>query len=577
MRIDESLLIESYKNNEPIAKLQKQFGISKSHVYTILKKNNIVRNKFKPETINRENSIIEDYKNGMIIKDILEKYKINDPASVYCILNKKKIKKKFEEKRNIDFDQILKLYNGGKSPREIGEVIGRNRSLIRKLLIENNIKLRENGYFKNQNKNQIIKLYNDGKNISEISRTLNCSGTEIKNILKEKNIIIRNSFPKFQNLDLYKDNIINEYGKKKSSAIIAKEIGCSDVAILDLLKRNNIAIRKIKGESHPAWKGGITPFHVVARECIKNDNWKKLCFEKNKYCSEISYMNKKLQCHHIYPFKNILKSSLMKHKCLENEMLKLALINDSRFFDTENGLIITDDEHKKIEKTKQDCHPYWKVWQAFPEFALKKFDFTEGQYLSFSANGQLDAQDAQVLVSNATTEIKKIIRYEHYLGTIPPHKLILTAQVNGIIAGIAIFGHGANKNIPKDYWELTRLCVPYYVVRHFTIKFLDMCVEYIKNNCPEIQQLISYADPNVDHDGAVYRMSGWGKEGKTKPSYCYFDPNTNQLKHKSCCRRVKGVDKTEIELAQERGLIRISLLPKRKYSICLHNPPPPSR
>jgi hypothetical protein len=65
-------------------------------------------------------------------------------------------------------------------------------------------------------------------------------------------------------------------------------------------------------------------------------------------------------------------------------------------------------------------------------------------------------------------------------------------------------------------------------------------------------------------------MSGWKKEGKTKPSYAYFDPNINQLKHKSYCRRIKGIDKTEIELAKERGLIKINLLPKKKYSIILN-------
>ena len=64
-------------------------------------------------------------------------------------------------------------------------------------------------------------------------------------------------------------------------------------------------------------------------------------------------------------------------------------------------------------------------------------------------------------------------------------------------------------------------------------------------------------------------MAGWNKDGKTNPSYCYFDPSINQLKHKSYCRRIKGVDKTEKQLAEERGLIRLDLSPLRRYTHCL--------
>lgn len=351
---------------------------------------------------------------------------------------------------------------------------------------------------------------------------------------------------------------------------IGKQIGCSDVTVARILTQNNIEIKSYTGENNKAWKGGITPIHNLIRNSLQNEKWRTDCFIKSNRISEIGGKNKILQCHHIYGFKNILKSSLAKHKCLDNTNFRLALINDNRFYDIDNCLVIEKAEHEKIEVSNRDAHPYWKIWKPFPEFALKKFDFTEEQYLSLNTDGQLNVQDAQVSASIATEEIKKIIRYEHYLGTIPPYKFILISQVNGIIAGVAIFGRGANKNIPKDTLELLRLCVPYYVVRHHTIDFLNKCILYIKDNYSELKQIIAYSDPNVGHDGAIYRMSGWKKEGYTNPSYCYFDPNTNQLKHKSYCRRIKGIDKTEIGLAKERGLIKIDLLPKKKYSICLH-------
>lgn len=719
IEIDEPLLIDLYLKNGPISGLEERFNLNKTTIYKILKKHNIQKNKFRPEKIDKENQIIEDYKNGMITKDILNKYQIKDPGSLYCILNKRKIQKKFEEKRDIDFNQILKLYNGGKSPKEIGEIVNRSRGLIRKLLIENNIKLRKNRWLRSrktlrsEKHGEIVDLYNNGMNISQISKKIGCSWTEIKNILRKyhvkfisthldipnflnknkegiisfykegktlnyiskiyncksdtiKTFLIKNNIEVINHkkrdseirsiiLNLYKNNSlntlqishqlnmsikqvssilyrlgvrtskkvdvkqiielyksgkhINEIAKilnysnitirkilNKNNIIIRRDfipednknkiidlyksglfiseaariVGCSDVGAGNILKDNGITIRPFYGENSSGWKGGISPFNKVIRTSTPYLEWKIKCFILSNRASEISGCDENIQCHHVYPFKNIFNSSLAKHKCLENEKFTLALTNDSRFYDTDNGLVITEEEHKVIEKTSRDCHPYWKIWQAFPNFALKKFDFTEGQYLSFNENGQLNRQDAKVCASNITEEIKRIIRYEHYLGTIPPHTIILTAQINGIIAGIATFGQGANKNMPKDCWELTRLCVPYYVVRPFTIKFLNMCIDYIKENHKDIKQLISYADPNVGHDGAVYRMSGWKKEGKTKPSYAYFDPNINQLKHKSYCRRIKGIDKTELELAKERGLIKINLLPKKKYSIILN-------
>jgi len=511
--------------------------------------------------------------------------------------------------------EIVDLYKGGYGLKKIAKIYNSSDSTIKKILIENNIKIKSSPEHKNikQQTKLIIDLYNNKVNVAEIARKLDCSWTIISQILKNNNveknggkydylvpkiielynmglsckkiseeiniheatirfllqknkIKIRGINRKFINK---RQEIISLYNSGLHILDTAKKIGCSDVTVARILRQNNVNIKSYVGENNKAWKGGITPLHNLIRNSTLNKEWKINCFIKANRISEVYGQNKNLQCHHIYGFQNILKSSLVKHKFLENEIFRLALINDNRFYDINNGLVITEKEHIEIEKSPKNSHPYWKIWISFPDFALKKFGFTENQYLSFNTTGQLDTQDAKVCESNTTCEIKKIIRYEHYLGTIPPHKLILTAQVNGIIAGIAIFGQGANKNMPKDCWELTRLCVPYYVVGPFTIKFLNMCIDYIKINHPEIKQLISYADPNVGHDGAVYRMSGWKKEGYTNPSYCYFNTETNQLKHKSYCRRIKEIDKTELELAKERGLIKINLLPKKKYSLSL--------
>lgn len=565
--MNESLLIKLYNDKIPMSQILKRLGISKSYAYQILKKNGIIVHKLSPQTKKRENAIIQDYKNGATIQNILQKYSIQNPASLYSILNKHNIKKRLEKKQNVDVDNIIKLYQNGKSPNEISKIVNRSRGFIRRLLMKNGIQLRENGFLQNSKKEEIINLYNNGHNISEIAKRLSCSRTFIANILKTNNILISKQPARYTSEQ--KSNIIKLYQENKTMTEISKIIGCSDVTVGAILRKNSVSIRPYVGSNTSQWKGGIVPLQEVIRQSQNYRKWQIGCFARENGKSEISGVDRNLQCHHLYPFKNIFQSSLTKHKSLGIELKRIALINDQRFFDNNNGLIITEEEHKIIEKTSRGCHPCWKIWQSFPEFALKKFDFIEEQYLSFNANGQIDPQNSKLLTTKVSPEIKKIIRYEHYLGTISPHKLILISHINSIITGIGIFGRGANKNTPKDTWELIRLCVPYYVIRPFTIKFLNMCVRYIKKNYPEIDQLIAYADPNVGHDGAVYRMSGWEKMGKTKRSYCYFDPYDNQLKHKSCCRRIKGVNKTEKELAEFRGLTKIPLLPKRKYSLSI--------
>jgi len=597
--MNEKLLINMYNQRIPIARIQERFGISESYVYAILNKNQVIKNKSKPETIARENSIIQDYQNGMNINDILIKYNINNAASLYSILNKRKIKKRFEEKREVNLEQILKLYNEGKSPREIGETTGRSRAFIRRLLLKNNIKLRKTRVAENKEKiirtkkrkprkitiknitkekqkinkikdtdsyeiQKIINLYKSGKSPKLIGEKFNKTGSQVRYILQKNDIQTRRG----RGLSKTKE-IIRLYNQKYSTVEIGKKIECSDVTVGRILKNNNISIREYTRENNKAWKGGITPINKIIRNSPYNKDWCIQNFIQYDRKSQISNSTQKIQCHHIYGFQFILKSSIAKHMCLPDDLKNLAMINDTRFYDLDNGLVVTKQEHTNIEKNNKSGHPYWKIWKSFPEFALQRFPFTQEQYSLLNENGQLNPQNSKITQSGTTDEIKKTIRYEHYLGTIPPHKLILTSHINGIIAGIAAFGQGANKNMPKNTWELTRLCVPYYIIRPFTIQFLSICVNYIKNNFPEIQQLISYADPNVGHDGAVYRMSGWTKEAKTKPSYAYFDTNTNQLRHKSFCRRIKNVNKTEKELAQERSLIKIPLLPKRKYSLSI--------
>lgn len=326
--------------------------------------------------------------------------------------------------------------------------------------------------------------------------------------------------------------------------------------------------RKNTGKNNGSWKGGVTDIRNAIRSGVASLQWRKDAFARKGYKSEISGATGQLNCHHIYPFHIILRSSITKHSPLSDEYRSLAIIGDSRFYDDDNSLVVSKDEHDKIKSSPDDSHPWWKIWKQYPSFAIDRSSLSTTDFELFEDDGQIHPIDYNMELASIK-DIKQIVRYEHYLGTMSSSKLKLVAKRGNVIIGIATFGLGSNRNIAANTWELTRLCIPFYVVRPFACEFLQQCCAYIRTNHQDVKHLIAFADSSVGHNGGVYRMANWKKAGKTPPSYSYLDPGTLQLKHKSVCRRIKGLDKTEKELSEERGLIRIQLGHKYRYTFSL--------
>ncbi len=423
---------------------------------------------------------------------------------------------------------------------------------------------------------QIVDLYwNKKLSIAQTSKALGKSDQLVKNRLKKSGMGTR-SISNGARLrrgtnDISNDQLIYLYDVcgwscEKISEHFNKSSQFSRHRFISIGKKR----RKNTGKNNGSWKGGITDIRNAVRSCAASLQWRTDAFTRQQYRSEISGQQiRELNCHHIYPFHVILRSSITKHNPLPEEYRSLAIIADSRFYDANNSLVISKEEHDKIEEGKlEQAHPWWKIWKAYPDFAMDRSKFMQDDFTMFESDGQI-RPDKYTLHVSTPKEIRTAIRYEHYLGTLPGSQIRLVAKMGNIIIGIATFGKGTNKYIPDDVWELTRLCIPFYVVRPFACDFLHQCCEYIKSNYPQITKLISFADSSVGHNGGVYRMAKWAKAGKTQLSYAYFNPYTLQLLHKASCRRIKGIDKTERELACERGWIRVPLSHKYKYTIDL--------
>lgn len=479
----------------------------------------------------------------------------------------------------IDENELRRLYlDEKKTIRVCSHILKVSESVIGRRLKKINIPIRPpiRNTIQDISDSQVSALYWEEKlSISETAKRLGRSDGFVKTRLKKSNAgtrTVREGARLWRGSDeitndqlIYLHDVL-EWSCRKISFHFNKSEEFVRQRFICIGKRR----RKNVGKNNGSWKGGITDIRNAIRSCAASLQWRTDAFIRQQRKSEISGKKvRDLNCHHIYPFHIILQSSLTKHKPLSDEYRNLAIISDSRFYDDVNGLVISKEEHDKIESGRlYQAHPWWKIWQAYPHFAIHSINLTAEDFQLFNNKGQLQPIEYTLQTSTAK-EIRQIMRYEHYLGTLPGSKLILVAKRGGIIIGIATFGTGTNKHITQDTWELTRLCIPFYVVKPFACEFLDKCRIYIKNHYTQIKKLIAFADSSVGHNGGVYRMAGWQKAGKTQPSYAYFDPTTFTLKHKATCRRIKGVDKTERELAQERGWIRIPLTHKYRYTLTI--------
>ncbi len=575
--------IEMYREKRyPTSKIAKIFNVHLQTVINRLKEAGVsLRPQGQaPSTID-PNKVRYDYEtNKMSTAQIAFKYSVCislvRKKLVECGIRAKKIggshraiKIDVKELKRMYCDQLITMSSCAKH-------FGVSSTVIKRHLKNLNIPIRPSTRNPLIDDKQIIDLYwNKNLSISETAKTIGRSHNLVKKRLNESDFGIR-SVQEGARLwrksdDIPDDQLIYLYDVcgwscEKISVHFGKSSQFVRHRFISMGKRR----RRNTGKNNGSWKGGVTDIRNAVRGSTASLQWRKNAFSKQQYKSEISNQRiGELNCHHIYPFSVILQSSITKHTPLPDEYKNLAIIGDPRFYDKDNSLVVSEEEHHVIESGGVNkAYPWWKIWRAYPSFVANRSDLSDVDFNLFGSDGMIHSINYTIDVATTKT-IKHIIRYEHYLGTIPSSKLILVARRKSVIVGIATFGKGANKSIQSDTWELTRLCVPFYVIRPFACDFLNQCCNYIRANHSQIKNLVSFADSSVGHNGGVYRMAKWTKNGRTDPSYAYFDPISLKLMHKSACRRIKGIDKTERQLADERGWIRIPLGHKYKYSFAL--------
>lgn len=103
--------------------------------------------------------------------------------------------------------------------------------------------------------------------------------------------------------------------------------------------------KKMRGENHYNWKGGVTILNQSIRRMTENIYWQRAVKKRDKKCQHCE-SKKELEAHHIIP----LKALIERYKIKNRDEARMC----SEFWDLNNGLTLCRKCHYKIDNRKYD-------------------------------------------------------------------------------------------------------------------------------------------------------------------------------------------------------------------------------
>lgn len=116
----------------------------------------------------------------------------------------------------------------------------------------------------------------------------------------------------------------------------------------------------------------------------------------------------------------------------------------------------------------------------------------------------------------------------HYSKCLPPSKLFkIGAWEDGVFIGCVIFGVGATADLVKQYGlkstegcELVRIALREH--KHFVSEIMMQAVKKLHEYNPGLRLIVSFADPEQGHVGAIYQATNWIFTGRSMASEEYI-------------------------------------------------------
>ena len=142
---------------------------------------------------------------------------------------------------------------------------------------------------------------------------------------------------------------------------------------------------------------------------------------------------------------------------------------------------------------------------------------------------------ADLRIDWATHEAAKYaVENWHYSQVLPVPPLVkVGAWESGKFIGVVIFSRGANNNLLKPFGllqtqgcELTRVALTKHSVP--VSRIIRLALQFLKRNAPELQLVVSFADPSEGHYGGIYQAGNWIYTGRQPSTIEYIAPDGKQ-------------------------------------------------
>jgi len=171
---------------------------------------------------------------------------------------------------------------------------------------------------------------------------------------------------------------------------------------------------------------------------------------------------------------------------------------------------------------------------------------------------------------------KQFIKDNHYSHSMPSSFLSLGFYVDNMLNAIVVYSRGANNNISDivedekfthEYIaELVRLFSHDWAGKNTESYIISQSVKYIKKNYPDIQVLISYADPEFGHVGTIYQATNWKYTGVSGAVPVYID-RLGKMHHSRIMSdyRLKMPHLSRAEIAKKLGWTLKEVSKKHRY------------
>ena len=175
------------------------------------------------------------------------------------------------------------------------------------------------------------------------------------------------------------------------------------------------------------------------------------------------------------------------------------------------------------------------------------------------------------------SDLKLAVAKWHYSGSIPFGKMErFKIFEDGRWIGAVMYAPGANYRIGDPFglsqnecWELVRVALDTHIAP--VTQILSTTRKLLKELRPELQMLVSYADPNHGHTGVIYRADNWVYLGQGKGGKAWRGKDGKIYHNRHISKTGVRMQFGKISKAVHRDFVTpIKLVGKHKYAIALN-------